>query len=100
MAGVGGVNSTAPMSDWSRAGTYNSQEDCQTAKNNFTGTIAGLNSPRQDQAQNMLSIELSRCLASDDYRLETAPNSSGQTSVSQSSGTPIQQQPQIPQTHP
>jgi hypothetical protein len=91
-AGDSGVNSRAPVSDWSRAGTYNSQDECQTAKNAFAATIARLNNAGQNQAQNMLSIELSRCLAADDYRLEAAQNPGSQNSAGQNSTAALQQQ--------
>jgi hypothetical protein len=63
------------MSDWNWAGTHAMQYSCQTAKSNFVTTIARLNS----MGQNMLALEISRCVASDDYRLEAAQSSAGVT---------------------
>jgi hypothetical protein len=93
LVGDRAVNSRAPMSEWNRAGMYNSQEECQAAKNNFAAAIAKLDSPGQDRAQGILSIELSQCLTSDDYRLEAAQPSASPTPAGR-------MQPLSPETHP
>jgi len=80
MAGSRGVNTTAPLSNWANEGTYNTQNDCQAAKNNFAAMLSRASST-QSQTLNILTIEQSQCVASDDYRLE-----GGQTGAAQVSG--------------
>jgi hypothetical protein len=84
MAGSSGVNTTAPLSNWANEGTYNTQNDCQAAKNNYT-TMVSKPSSTGSQTLNILAIEQSQCVASDDFRLE-----GGQSGAAQGSG---QQQP-------
>jgi hypothetical protein len=68
-----GVNSGAPVSTWSKAGEYQSESDCAQAKRNFAGVIRGqANSSLGLQA--VLALQGSKCIASNDYRLEAAQN--------------------------
>jgi hypothetical protein len=92
-AGESGVNSLEPVSNWTKAGMYNTESDCQTAKNNFAAAIARPYNLSRDRVQNQLAIELSRCVAADDYQFGGGQPSGGQSS-------PGGLQPQMPQTQP
>ena len=97
LAGTNGVNSTAPLFVWNKAGTYSTEGDCSTAKSNFVATISAFTRAGQNQDQNMLTIELSRCISSDDYRLESAQDSGSQASPQQNPANGWQQAPSLHQ---
>jgi hypothetical protein len=70
-AGNHGLDTTAPMSEWTKAGAYQSQQECRQAQQAFTTVMS---QPRRAMerapAQALLAIERSQCLSADDFRLE------------------------------
>ena len=95
LAGMSGVNTMAPVSAWSRAATYDTENDCMTAKSNLAASVTGLNNVGQNRAQNTLAVELSRCIASDDYRLEVSQDGDSQSSPGQNSANGWQGMPGV-----
>jgi hypothetical protein len=75
LVGDQGVNSKAPLTTWSQAGRYASEQDCEQAKSSFTRSMrsGGGLSPTPQMA---LGIQISQCIAADDFRLQPAPNAS------------------------
>jgi hypothetical protein len=67
-AGDKGVNSSAPLPQWSRAAQYTSEADCLQAKRNFVRVAVSRGDSAPAQA--MLELERSLCVSADDYRLE------------------------------
>jgi len=76
-AGTDGVDTTAPMSEWNKAGVYQSQDECRQAMRAFTAVIAGKSATRVPP-QTILAIEHSECVASDDFRLVSSQQPSAQ----------------------
>jgi hypothetical protein len=96
MSGQHGVDTTAPITNWTNEGTYNSENDCEAAKGNFAAMYSK-GSSAGSQTLNILAIENSQCVAANDYRLE-----SGQSAKSQPSSTPspgFGQQQSLPAIH-
>lgn len=80
LAGERGVNSTAPLPYWNKAGTYNSREDCASAKNNMKSMFLRTATGGPQRTLGLLAIERSDCVAADDFRLE-APQASPSSTV-------------------
>jgi hypothetical protein len=69
-AGQSGVNSTAPLASWTKAGTYSSLNDCASAKNSMVSMFIKTAQPGESRTQGLMAIEHANCVGSDDYRLE------------------------------
>jgi hypothetical protein len=80
MSGQHGIDTTTPLSNWTNAGVYNTQQDCQTAQNNYAAMLSSAPSTQQ-QTINILAIERSQCVSSDDYRLQSGQSASTQASA-------------------
>ena len=71
----GGVNTNAPLPDWNQAGTYNSREECASAKSNITSMFLRTARSGSERTKGLMAIEQSDCVASDDFRLKAAKSS-------------------------
>jgi len=80
LAGERGVNATAPLPYWNKAGTYNSPEECASAKSNMRSMFLRTATGGPQRTLGLLAIERSDCVAADDFRLE-APQASPSSTV-------------------